>query len=356
MPRRAGAGLELGQLPRVLLVSESTIDFNRALIEANVQGFAYGFDRIAGYPAAIPCLSFIAEHEKHLRQAFEYFEEWGSQSDGDSVDLNLLLKQDGGYLLGVQPNPERLMYRLARDREMIDFIYAGALWVKQLDTTNPMLWHWKELFASRMVPVQVLAAIAPARRGGPTPDSVTPLDVRAFVKFGIKIETEAEQPDHQFLRLTQNRLRPDKPQLEKEAPEQVSRRRKRLINSVFPVSIVRMRQAGLFQATRIRLASIEVADAQIEQAIINVMLSREWSNGNDGYLGVADVHQTWWERLSNRVEVAGENDNMCFIDPDAVIAQLELDVEHTVRNHGAAVAPKFLANQRLFMRLGYGNS
>ena len=104
------------------------------------------------------------------------------------------------------------------------------------------------------------------------------------------------------------------------------------------------------------LASTPVSDSQIEQAAINVILSREWAGGRDHYAGIANLDTEWWERVGRRVEIAGTPDTISEIDPAIVLRQLTLDVEHTLRRHGASVSPKFQTNQKLFMRLGYAQA
>jgi hypothetical protein len=354
-----GVGLELGAIPRVLLASDSVFDFNRQLVEANVYGFAYGFDRVEGYPSPVPCLSLIAEKPAHLELAFKYFEHWGSQVDGDSVDMTIVLRKSGTYLLGIQPNAERMIYRLVKDTALAETIYPGMTWIKTVDTTNPILWDWKEHLESKMLPIVVHAATAQAIRGIPQTETVQPIvGAPSFTKFGLVIVSEDEEPDHWFFDIiSQSRgEKPRRRKAPKNAPSFVAAARRRLIDTVFPVTRERVRRRNLGSECRAILGSDLVSDAQVEQAAINVMLSQEWCNGAEHFVGMKDVHEQWWKRLQQRVEIAGSKNAVEEMDAEIVAKQVQLDVGYTLRQHGVALTEKFSTNQKAFTRLGYAGT
>ncbi|CAM3303243.1 hypothetical protein [Thalassospira profundimaris] len=351
----AARGFDFGFLQRVMYASTSSVDLNNHMTTANVVGCAYGFDRAGGYPAPIPRLTFVAELEGELRAATKCLESWGCADDGDSVDIDIVLKNDGGYLLGMQPNYARMMMRMVKDSALVEPIFSGATWIKSIDTTNPMLFEWKDNLKSKIAPIKVGFATAKFVAGVPQFDTIKPLEgALSFVKFGLTIQTEEENPDHWFfdiVRHTKRKSGPFGPR--KGTPKDVAAARANVINSAFPVSRTRIHRQGLTEKIE-ALTSTPISKSQVEQAAINILLSREWTDSQDHYVGVANLDEEWWKRVGHRVEIAEPPDTISGLDLTAVFRQLTLDVEYTLRHHGANVSAKFATNQKLFMRLGYG--
>jgi hypothetical protein len=328
------------------------------MIDANVIGCAYGFDRAHGYPGHIPCLTFIGEKPDELLAASRCLESWGCVEDGDGVDINIVLKSDGGYLIAMQPNWPRTINRVVKDDALVDLLSVGATWIKTIDTTNPVLREWKEYLRSKITAIKIGFATAKVVDGSPRFDAIEAVSgALDFVKFGLAIETEEEKPDHWLLDIVRGkkgkRSRSGSP--EERTPRGVAAARATVIDSAFPISRVRIRRAHLKEQVS-ALANADLAQSQVEQAAINLELSREWTGGEDYYVGVESLETEWWKRVRCRVEVAGMDDPLTGIDPAIVLRQLILDVEHTLRQHGAAVSPKLQTNQKLFSRLGYAQA
>jgi hypothetical protein len=139
---------------------ESSLELNCHMIAANVVGCAYGFDHPNRYPGHIPCLTFIGEKPDELLAASRCLESWGCAVDGDCVDINIVLKTDGGYLIAVQPNWKRTINRVVKDDALVDLFASGATWIKTIDTTNPVLREWKAYLRSKVAPIEVGFATA----------------------------------------------------------------------------------------------------------------------------------------------------------------------------------------------------
>lgn len=353
----AARGFDFGFLQRVMYASTSSFDLNNHMTTANVIGCAYGFDRAEGYPTLMPSLTFVAEVEDELRAAVKCLESWGCGEDGDSVDIDIVLKNDGGYLVGIQPNVDRMMIRMAKDSALVEILFSGATWIKTIDTTNPALLEWKEYLKSKIAPIKVGFATAKFVGGVPQFDTIEPLeDAPSFVKFGLTVQTEDENPDHWFfdiVRDTKQKSGPSGPR--KGTPKDVAAKRVNVINSAFPVTRTRIHRHGLTEKIE-ALTSTPISKSQVEQAAINILLSREWTDSQDHYVGVANLDEEWWQRVGRRVEIAEPPDTIGGLDVMDVFRQLTLDVEYTLRRHGANVSGKFKTNQKLFMRLGYGQA
>jgi|TARA_R110001632_G_scaffold81367_4_gene181271 hypothetical protein len=352
-----GQGLELGHIPTVMVAPDAAVDFNRSMYEANIIGCAYGFDKIDGFPLPIACLTLLATNPDHLRDAFELFERWGSLQDGEAVDLEMLLCRDGSYLFGIGPNPRRMITRMVRDDTLANPIFPSATYIKTVDSTNEILLEWKEYLSTGLFPVRVMAATVEMRDGVPDMATIAPIPgAESFVTFNLKIVTEEEVPEHFFLWVT-DRKNGEKPKTQKpeSKPKNVAYARRRVIDGVFPVTRGRIRRSGLVARIRANHSNLEISVSQIEQAAINCMLSSEYGNDRPHFDDLPDIHETWWQRISTRVEIAGQSDAINSLSDKAISEQLELDVSHTLRTHGAPISAKFETNQKLFMRLGYGD-
>ena len=307
----AARGFDFGFLQRVMYANTSSVDLNNHMRTANVVGCAYGFDRAEGYPTPIPSLTFVGEVEGELRAAAKCLESWGCAEDGDSVDIDIVLKNDGGYLLAMQPNYARMMIRVVKDSALVEMLFSGATWIKTMDTTNPTLFEWKDYLKSKIAPIKVGFATAKFVGGVPQFNTIKPLEgALSFVKFGLTIQTEDENPDHWFfdiVRHTKRKGGPSGPR--KGTPKDVAAARVNVINSAFPVSRTRIRRQGLTEKVE-ALASTPISKSQVEQAAINILLSREWTESQDHYVGIADLDAEWWQRVGRRVEIAEPPDTI----------------------------------------------
>lgn len=354
LPPKIGRGFDFGHLPRAMFASTSSFEFNNQMIAASVSGCAYGYDTVEGYPFPMPCLTLLGENKGPLLEASKILEYWGCREDGDSVDMTIVLKNDGGYLLGMQPSYRRMVNKSRKDAALVDTLFAGATWIKTMDSTNDALREWMDYRKSKLSPVKVLLATVESKKKIPRPETIRLVpDAISFVKFDLEILTEAENPKHWFFDIVRHRKVKGSKGPPQSTPAAVASARCRVIDSVFPVSRQRIRRANLLTKVQGMTNAENLTPSQIEQAAINVVLSQEWADGRDHYQGLEGLDEKWWELARKRVEVCGTTDPFETIDPATVLHQLELDVEHTLRKHGATVTNKFATNQRQFVRLGY---
>ncbi|MBP1881802.1 hypothetical protein [Sinorhizobium mexicanum] len=346
-------GFEFGHLRKSLFAHTSSIAFNQHMVDAKVFACAYGYDTAAGYPFPVPALTIVGEKADKLLAASEILKEWGCEDDGDAVDIEVVLRRDGSYLFGMQPNLRRGMYRMSKDQDLQDVIFFGATWIKKIDSTNPILLQWKDDTRSKLSPVLVSLATAQSKFGIPQIDTIKRVPgALTFVKFDLKIASEEENPNHLLLDIVDGR-KPSlgKPKIAK--PREIAQRRQRVIDIAFAVSRDRVRRLKLHEQLVDHLKVDDITIAQATQAAINVQLSREWC-GLDHYPMEDFSAETWWDRTFFRVEMTTLPDTIGKIEIAVVTRQLELDVAAVLRGHGAEVSTKFNINQRQFVRLGYG--
>jgi hypothetical protein len=353
-------GFDFGHLPRVMFASPTFMEFNQELIDSNVMGCAYGLAPVAGYPGHIPSLSLVCEKPEPMKKAFSYFENWGCKEDGDVVDITIVLKNDGGYLLGLQPNFSRLIERSTPDRELMDPLYFGLTWIKTLDTTNPTLLEWRQLFKSKFFPIEVSACTAKLVGGIPSFKTLEPLhEAGSFIKFSLTITTEDEEPDHFLLRVVQNpkgkRTSGRRQGPPPTTPKDVATCRQRVIDTAFPVTRERCRHLKLIDEVRTHAGFELASESQITQAVVNLQISDEIADGRAHYEGISKIQDVFFEYVRSRSELAGQSQITSLASVPNILQQLELDVAHTLRRHGATLSEKHSTNQRQFARLGYAS-
>lgn len=348
-------GFELGDHQGAVIVPN--IDFNKALSHANIFACAYGYGHVDGFPSAVPFLTLVGKNPGEIRRAFDQFAAWGCEEDGDVVDIQILLRSDGTYVVAVSPEFERAMHRMVPHHQLIRPIILSLFWIKTFDSTNPFLPRLGSYIRSPLTPV-VVGAGTVADAQPLSPSSIIPLagDPR-FVKFELKINSEAESSDHWLVNVGKgnNKRRRPKPDSETLSAQEIARLRQKTIDIAFPVSRERIRRARLSEAVRIFPGFEEVDPRQVQQAAINLVVSAEVCQGEAHFAGLGpDFKDVIWKHIFRRVETTHGPDKIAALSPGVVAAQLELDVAAALRRRGLKTKGiEFSKLQRLFRREGY---
>ena len=131
--------------------------------------------------------------------------------------------------------------------------------------------------------------------------------------------------------------------------------RRKTIDVAFPVSRERIRRAALGGVVRAFEGFKDVANNQIEQAAINLLLSAEIAEGRAHFAGFGgDFRKLVWTHILNRIERADGKDTVAGLDPRTVANQIELDVMATLtRSGGRPRGTHFRSLQALFRQKGY---
>lgn len=349
-------GFDFGFVPTHMLVSESDQYLNTAFRDANVMACAYGYDRAPGYPEMMPCITLVAEHPNRLKDAFDILAQWGSQEDGDCVDINVLLRKNGSYLFSVGASPDRIVDRW-NVGSLIDPIFFNMSWIKTFDTTNPILHEWAEKIVPPLTPIKIRGATADFRKGS-IPDISTIEDIvdnKNFTKLHLKIETEISRPDHWLITI-KDRVRKSNSGLPKKKPRDISRARSRIIDTAFPVTRERIRHSDLIEGVKRAWGASPPSDAQIIQAAINLCIAQELSLGTH-FPSVSDLKKVWWNYVQERVEVCAKPRKLPDLPIEDVIKQIELDTRQTLVDRGMHVsALSRSAMQKQFVKLGYADA
>lgn len=354
---KPGQGFDLGDQEGALVLPD--INFNQALLDANVFACAYGYDRVAGYPSHVPVLTLVGEHSKPLQRAFNDFAQWGCENDGDVVDVQLMLKNDGSYLMAISPEVERAMHRLAPHHQLLRPLVFNMFWIKPFDTTNPILPDLAHYCRSPLAPVLISAGTADFSRHPPNLDSLRVVpDLPRLMKFDLKIHHERDDPEHWILQVGRKVGKckdGPKPGGPISNPEECIRLRRKTIDVAFPVSRERVRRARLVGAVRNLVGFEDVGADQIEQAAINLVLSAELADGHPHFVGLGPgLRDVVWKHILTRVERADGENRIEDLEPAIVAAQVELDVTAVLARGGVPTGrAKFRTLQVLFKREGY---
>lgn len=338
----SGQGFDLGALQRVMAVTD--IDFNQHLVDAQVAGCAYGWSYSERLERSVPTVTLITERPEELRLAFDSFQRWGADEDGDAVDVHMLLRMDGSYELWMGPNAKRAAARLLPHHHLCSPITAGIYWIKRLDSTSSVLLELKEYLESGLAPVVIDAAIGSARSG---PSDIRPAGVRPFLKFHLEIIAEWENPSHRLLRNT-----PPDSHLE-DAAQSVAKQRRKVVDVAFPVTKHRVLHSGLADAVRDLTQLNELGQYEVMQAACNLQISYEMCDGQLHFPNNTVDLQAFWDHVWGRVERADGALLPAYVTAQALAQQVDLDIRASLRAAGVPTKGEPLRKLfRLYMRKG----
>src|ERR1700682_145158 len=235
-------GFDFGHQMGVMSVAD--IDFNQALMDANIFACAYGLQPIEGLRAPIPAITLVGDGRAGFLRAFDHFKRWGCEEDGDVVDGHMLLRADGGYEMWIGPEMMRSLYRTIPQADLYRAVAFNLSWIKRFDTTHSMLRDLKGSCAASLSPVAITAAIGD--RNNPDIHRITPITgVPIIIKFQLRLVEETAQPQDPRFRLRVEKRHPTGKQSPQEppSPAEFCIQRKKVLDIAFPVSRERVRRA-----------------------------------------------------------------------------------------------------------------
>ena len=276
-------GVDFGCLPPNAALTLP--DFSTHLQAASIVGVSYGHDWSDALDASVPSVSLVADRSDPLRKAFGIFSAWSAQADGDAVELTVVLRESGGYLLGISPEYDRLARRcVGFDRSTVSPLAFVPMWCHRINTTHQFLTQFRAYAQKPVAPFLFggvarsgLLTGAAASRPPVTPvPGLTPL-----LKFEIDILHESAVPPgsmgDSLLRTASSRTpaaeyTPSPPS--ERSLMDIGAERARVLGTHFPVTLERLRRSGaLHQLLAAIDHDVSVAPWQMEQACCNLALS-----------------------------------------------------------------------------------
>lgn len=347
-------GFDFGLLIRTMAVPD--FEFNQSLRDAGIFGCAYGYHPVDGLSHPVPSITLIGTNIIAFERAYQAFQRWGCEEDGDVLDVELLLKSDGSYNIWISPEINHLLYRTIPQANLFETLAMNVSWIKTLDSTHEMVRQLKRYCESKIHPVVISAAIG--NPSNPSSMQLTPVPGwKNILKFGLHIIEQSETPeDFRFAPISE-RSSSKHEKMKSPTPQDVCQRRTKTLDIAFPVSRERVRGSSLVHQIRGLTGFEKVEETQIVQAAINLMLSWELVPGDKHYRQLTgDFEKTIWQAIASRVELADGTCRPADQSPSLVARQIELDVRTTLKRMKARGLPEhFPQLQEVFLREGYVN-
>ena len=245
----------------------------------------YGHDWSEALDASIPSVSLIADRPEPLRRAFSIFSAWSDQADGDAVELTVVFRECGGYVLGISSEYDRLARRcVGFDRTTVSPLAFVPMWSKPIDTTHRFLAQFRA-YAQRPVAPFLFGGVARSgilTAADPSQPPVTPIPgLTPILKFEIDLLDESDvhagSIGDALLRTASSRTpaaehAPGPPA--ERSPLDIGVERARVLRTHFPVTLERLRRSGTLHDLLDAIgADVAVAPWQVEQACSNLALS-----------------------------------------------------------------------------------
>ncbi len=322
---------------------KNSFDFLESLGKADVSACAYGEYHSDELGMTLPVVSLVGTNENALIDAFREFERWGGEDDGDVVDLRFILLDDGGYLLSIGPEPERMSCRLrGYDRVLIALHYGGT-WLKKFDSRHQALESLAERNKALLSPFFFYAAAHPqvADPADFHPHLVRPIEgIDPLLKFDAYFIHERnvfeESPEWGLLNVyrsdgdsTTDRSNGDVQTPPKEIlgdSESFRERRKEMLSRHFAVLLHRFRNAPTYTKSLEQFSVLGVRPWQIDQAVCNLDLSQSVC-GCPHYTTLEDdsFKDQVIPALASRFELADSQYDESTFSSDAIRQQIALD-------------------------------
>jgi hypothetical protein len=349
----AARGFDFGVPMTGMLVSG--LDFPSHLHDSRPLGVAYGYAPSHEVNHQIPILSLIVRNPEPAAAAFREFQQWGADSDGDVVELALILEADQKYTFAISQEMRRLLDRMTRFDRAMSPLFMSPVWMLPMPITGS---HVRDFCDWRIGPVRPFFLTAAVATSPQDLRAARPIDgLRPILKFECSITLPGEpaaSPAATMVRhRSQNSGNRDMPRRRFGSPSngsleptQLLLQRSRILSIYFPVTMERLALHWLEASVSKVLEMNGLARWQIEQAICNLVLSRHIVNGAPHYeklrvSGKFERHIA--EALGSYVEeLDGHHDALHALTSEEILIQVALDGHFLLTRIGGQDAPSDL--------------
>jgi len=327
---RPERGFDFGVTRRAILVSG--VDVVSALFAATVQGCAYGSIR---HPelGELPEISLVAVHGEPLKRALTALSAWDSAEGDDGFDLEIVLLNDGGYLLGIAPNSDVIRNKIRGSDRLSEPIVGGPLFIKGMTTRQPFLSTFREYIETNAIAPFVFSGLQ-WTHPSTAPEAIAGMP--RILKFATRFTDEDGVTEGSFPeamlgvrdRGTARKLIRKGRRFMRSAPVDSSAipgRREDQIQRHFPATCWRLLDTNTIADFRARHASLPISESQAIQAFVNLTLSTEIC-GAFHYKGISrsDLPQIVHAKINERFELADSSPLPVF-DDERLLKQIVLD-------------------------------
>lgn len=363
-PSVAPRGFDFGVPVTGLLVG--AMEFPAHLHEAKAIAVAFGLEYSAEIQATLPSLSLVVRNPAPAAKAFSEFQRWGSDKDGDAVELALVLEVDGSYTFALGREMQRFTDQLTNYDRAFAHMPMTPVWMLPIPTSGE---HLRQFSDWRRGPVRPFLLTVSSLPAGGDPSRRMPSALRPIpgIKSILKFECTIVQPGHASEKPTgqvavlsarrragQAAAPASDPKLD---PSQVRIHRQRILSTFFPVTLERLHLFGLRNEVSREVKQQGIAPWQLQQAICNLVLSRSLSHGAFHYNAATlsdDLPRTIAEALRSYVEEpSGEHFAIQAFTADQILTQIELDSRFLLTAFGQSSLPGSLPElQDALIQLG----
>ncbi|MCH7574670.1 MAG: hypothetical protein IIA59_06030 [Candidatus Marinimicrobia bacterium] len=333
-------GFDFGCLP--FAMAAGVYDFPDKLREASIVSVAYGFGLSSELDQMVPTISLIAENGEPLSKAFETFNSWSDVTDPDSLELTIIFRNNGGYLLALSPEYSRLARRCLGFDRTHRLAYLGQTWCKPIDTLQLHLIRIRDYSTQPIAPFLFDGATVVGSRlitEISSGNEIQPIDgLKPLLKFEVTFvdeeKVEPGTPAWTALEITSSQSSSSENDAPLPIPENIASQRVKTLRSHFPVTLERLRRSNEVSNLISELAKDGIAIWQIEQAICNLILS-QMITGQFHYQGIAsdDLDEPILEALDARYEV-GDASTLPELDIEIMRRQILFDSNALLRYGG----------------------
>src|SRR5260370_16961447 len=234
------------------------------------------------------------ERGEGVAKAYSTFNAWAEATEPDSLELTIVFRQRGGYILALSPERSRLERRCLGFDRTHRVILMMMTWCKPIDTINPFLRKLREYVAAPVASFILGGAV----HAGPalTADSSNPAllpasGADAMLKFEITIVDEADVKPDTVPWIAMQMASPtsrhrSKKKAELPSPSEIAKHRSKMLRTHFPVTLERLRRSPDVPALVQGLAADGIAAWQIAQTLCNLIVARSMSLGRH-YTGLS---------------------------------------------------------------------
>jgi hypothetical protein len=289
--------------------------------DADVVGLAYGLQQHDEL-GMLPTVSLVCRNVTQAKKAWDAFETWQTETDGDAVSLSWFFYAEGYYQLVIGAEPERLRFRLRGFDDSDDDLIMSGYFKKRFDRISKPTEEFRAYLRKRYSPYLFSACT----------ESMTPIGMPILKFHGVEADV--------------NSLLPGSPEriilgLET-APERGSKRnvngakwRAKMVKTRFPVTLARLSRdeiAPLLQEA----SALGFQTWQIEQAAANLALSNELSPGRPHYASLqrSTAVEAIAAGIRGRREAADSSDFRSLLTLECLLKQLVLDANALLKSIG----------------------
>ncbi len=352
-------GYDFGWPHTVMFVP--SIDFEADLRASRIIGCAYAEEGPGG--ERVPWIALVAEKPEPLIRAFETFKTWTDLTGPGALDVHIV-HSGQGYDIAIGPDTQHLIWRMRGIDRTAERQLMSLSYIKHIDTRHPFFDMLEEYSKQPIAPV-IFTGVTVSAPLGPntvaTPDAIRPIpNFPALRLLCLPINRSmSEAPANSVLgALMRERRKNDLESSRKEyvehttSPSAVSKRRERILWSIFPASIHALRKNSQIRSRVAELATKGFRTWQIEQAVIHCHV---WQLLNPTQRQRLKMSGDYGNMLDSFVEFVLPDFSVLLADETAIVGQAARDLHRLLRELGVRSPPKEVNEaQALLAEKGYG--